>query len=131
MTTGQKWRDLTGNYTRYGDVNDLLQEADDMYIIANAGDETTIEFSAADLPQLQDGWKRDFLINCVGWVKDGDLNTGLGQTVEPLPFHGMTRYPYGNEETYPSDPEHQEYMKTYNTRTVTIKQFQEALSGIK
>ncbi|MFC2125492.1 FG-GAP-like repeat-containing protein [Bacteroidota bacterium] len=128
VTTGQKWRDLTGDYTRYGDVNNLLQEADDMYIIANAGDETTIEFKASDLPVLLEGWKRDFLINCVGWVKDGDLNTALGQTVDPLPFHGMSRYPYGTNETYPSDPEHKKYRDTYNTRPVNTKKFRQALS---
>ncbi|MCK5370499.1 MAG: ASPIC/UnbV domain-containing protein, partial [Cyclobacteriaceae bacterium] len=93
VSIGQKWRDLTGTYTRYGDVTELLQEADDMYIIANAGDETTISFDAAKLPKLHEGWKRDFLIYSVGWVKDGDLNTALGQTVEPLPFHGMSQYP--------------------------------------
>ncbi|HJX72446.1 MAG TPA: FG-GAP-like repeat-containing protein, partial [Bacteroidales bacterium] len=72
VTTDPKWRDLVGNYTRYGDVLPLLTEADDMYIIKNAGDETTIEFSAEELPELPEGWKRDFLIHSVGWVKDGD-----------------------------------------------------------
>ena len=125
VTTGQKWRDLTGAYTRYGDVTELLQEADDKYIIANAGDETTITFDATKLPELQDGWKRDFLIYSVGWVKDGDLNTALGQTVEPLPFHGMTQYPYGPSEHYPTDPEHQEYQKQYNTREVGTEDYKD------
>lgn len=125
VTTGQQWRDLTGNYTRYGDVTELLQKADNMYVIANAGDETTITFDAKVLPQLPEGWKRDFLIYSVGWVKDGDLNTAFGQTVEPLPFHGMSKYPYGPDEHYPDGPEYQQYHKKYNTRVVDLKAYQD------
>ena len=131
VTTDQKWRDLLGNYTRYGDVLPLLSKADDKYIIKNAGDETTIEFSAENLPELPKGWKRDFLIHSVGWVKDGDLNTATGKTVFPLPFHDMSRYPYGSEESYPSDPEYLEYMKAYNTRKVTTENFRKAIIEIE
>ena len=131
VTTKPIWRDLTGNYTRFGDVLPLLLEPDDMYVIKNAGDETTIEFDAISLPELPEGWKRDFLVHSIGWVKDGDLNTAHGQTVEPLPFHGMTRYPYGDEEIYPSDPEHQRYLKVYNTRVVDTEAFTRALIGEK
>jgi len=127
VTTEPIWRDLTGSYTRFGDVLPLLLEPDDMYVIKNAGDETTIEFDAASLPELPEGWKRDFLVHSVGWVKDGDLNTAHGQTVEPLPFHGMTSYPYGAEEAYPSDPAHQNYLKEYNTRSVDTEAFTRAL----
>ena len=125
VSTGQKWRDLTGSYTRYGDVTELLQSADDKYIIANAGDETTITFDAGSLPELSNGWKRDFLIYSVGWVKDGDLNTALGQTVEPLPFHGMSKYPYEKNEHYPQDKEHKEYQLKYNTRVVGTNDYKE------
>jgi len=114
-----KWRDLKGYYTRYGNVLPLLHEADNKYVITNAGDEISINFMADKLPGLQEGWKRDFVIYNVGWVKDGDLNTAFGNTVEPLPFHGMTRYPYGNNEAYPSDKEHEKYQMEYNTRKVT------------
>jgi len=127
VSTGQPWRDLLGSYTRYGDVLPLLTEADDKYIIKNAGDETSIEFNAKDLPALPKGWTRDFLIHSVGWVKDGDLNTASGKTVGPLPFHGMTRYPYGPDESYPTDKEHNEYLKEYNTREVTTESFSGAI----
>ncbi len=30
-------------------------------------------------PEVPEGWKRDFLVHSVGWVKDGDLNTAEGQ----------------------------------------------------
>ena len=131
ISEGQKWRDLTGNYTRYGDVRELLMEPDDMYIILNGGDEISIRFDASKLPDLPQGWKRDFLIYSIGWVKDGDMNTATGNTVGPLPFHGMTKYPYGENESYPSDPKHTSYRKTYNTRTVTTDDFQHVLSQLK
>jgi len=88
-----KWRDLSGNYTRYGDVLPLLTESDNKYIISNAGDEASIEFNATGVSEIPAGWKRDFFIHSVGWVKDGDINTALGNTVLPLPFHGMSAYP--------------------------------------
>ena len=133
ITKGQKWRDLTGNYTRYGDVLLLLQKADDEYIIADGGDEISIDFYAAKLPQLPKGWKRDFLIYSEGWVKDGDLNTAYGQTVEPLPFHKMPAYPHGKNAAYPTDKEHREYQQKYNTRKVTTFDFKNALrsAGLK
>ena len=129
VSTDPKWRDLTGSYTRFGDVLPLLLEADDMYVIKNAGDETTIEFDASSLPDLPQGWKRDFLIHSVGWVKDGDLNTAHGQEVDPLPFHGMSSYPYGAKEAYPADAEHMNYLKEYNTRRVDTRDFARALVG--
>ncbi len=127
ISTEPKWRDLTGYYTRYGDVLPLLLESDDRYVIINAGDEVTIEFDAALLPELKPSWSRDFLIYSNGWLKDGDLNTAQGKTVSPLPFHGMSRYPYGSDEFYPQDEEHQEYLEEYNTRKVTNKRFRERL----
>ena len=118
VTTEAQWRDLSGYYTRYGDVNALLQEVDDMYVILNAGDEITVEFDAARLPSLKPGWVRDFILYSDGWDKDGDINTLTSQTVEPLPFHGMSAYPYPETERYPDDEAHQQYRREYNTRRV-------------
>ena len=115
----RQWRDLGGYYTRYGDVTPLLQRIDDMYVILNAGDEMTVEFDAAQLPPLKEGWARDFILFSDGWDKDGDINTLLSQTVDPLPFHGMSAYPYPDEESYPDDLEHLRYRLEYNTRRVT------------
>jgi cytochrome c-type biogenesis protein CcmH/NrfG len=123
----KKWRDLSGNYTRYGDVLPLLTESDNKYIISNAGDETSIDFDSKVLPELKSGWKRDFLIHCVGWVKDGDLNTASGNSVLPLPFHGMKSYPPSVNDSYPKDPELQKYIKEYNTRVVTSDDFRNAI----
>ena len=131
VSTGPRWRDLTGDYTRFGDVVDLLQDPDNRYIIANAGEETTINFDAGAAPPLPEGWSRDFLIYSVGWVKDGDMNTAEGNRVEPLPFHGMNSYPYGAEESYPDTPELRRYRQEYNTRTVTDEDFRRTLVGMK
>ena len=118
VTTDAQWRDLAGYYTRYGDVNPLLQAVDDMYVILNAGDEITVEFDASRLPALKPGWVRDFVLYSDGWDKDGDINTLTSQTVEPLPFHGMSAYPYPDTEHYPDDPAHRRYRLEYNTRRV-------------
>jgi hypothetical protein len=127
VTTDPKWRDLTGDYTRYGDVLPLLTEADSKYVISNAGDETSVAFSEKGLPALPKGWKRDFLIHCVGWVKDGDINTAFGKTVLPLPFHGMKSYPPGKDDIYPADADHQQYLKKYNTRKINGDAYLNAL----
>lgn len=123
----RKWRDLSGNYTRYGDVLPLITLNDNKYIISNAGDETSVRFDAAVLPLLKNGWKRDFLIHTVGWVKDGDLNTAFGNTVLPLPFHRMKSYPPSGKDVYPADPELQKYNIEYNTRVVTDDDFRNAI----
>ena len=118
VTQAAQWRDLAGYYTRYGDVNSLLQAVDDMYVILNAGDEITVEFDASRLPTLKAGWVRDFILYSDGWDKDGDINTLTSQTVEPLPFHGMSKYPYPETEHYPDDEVHRRYQREYNTRRV-------------
>ena len=122
-----KWRDLPGNYTRYGDVLPLLTDSDNKYIISNAGDEATIKFDEKKLPELRKGWKRDFLIRSVGWVKDGDLNTAFGNSVMPLPYRGMSSYPPAKNDKYPDDPELKKYHQEYNTRVITRDSYLNAL----
>jgi len=126
VDTTWKWRDLTGYYTRFGDVLPLLTGADNKYIITNAGDETSVWFSAEGLPAPEKGWKRDFLIRSVGWVKDGDMNTAHGSTVLPLPFHGMKSYPPGETDVYPNDPDLEKYNREYNTRRIDREDYLKA-----
>jgi len=118
VSTDPMWSDLAGTYTRYGDVTDLVQAGDDMYVVSNAGDEITLRFSADQLPALPAGWTRTFLIYTDGWVKDGDLNTATGDRVDPLPFRGQTTYPHGPGDAYPDDSSHRAYLETYQTRVV-------------
>ena len=110
------WNPTAGNYTRYGAVENLLQDLDDRMVIMGSGDEVRLRFNARDLPPLPAGWKRDFLLLVDGWAKDADANTAFSQTVLPLPFHAMSSYPYPAAEHYPQDQIHQDYLREYNTR---------------
>jgi tetratricopeptide (TPR) repeat protein len=110
------WNPTPGLYTRYGDVRPLLAEVDDRLLILGSGDEIRLSFDASALPPLPPGWRRDFLLHVDGWAKDADANTAFSQTVEPLPFHGMSRYPYPSGERFPDGPEHRLYREHYNTR---------------
>ncbi len=110
------WNPTPGMYTRYGDVRPLVQAADDRLVIMGSGDELRLLFPADRLPALRPGWQRDFLLLVDGWAKDGDYNTAFSQSVEPLPFHAMSAYPYPASEHFPDDAEHRAYREEYNTR---------------
>lgn len=112
------WRTIEGAFTRFGDVRQLLQGSDDMYAILAPGDEVTIEFDASAAGTPPAGWRRTFLLYSDGWIKDADLNTAFGNSVEPLPFHAIKSYPYSAGDAYPSDSTHARYRKEYNTRVV-------------
>ena len=111
------WAPIAGTFSRYGDVLPLLDRSDDRYVIFGPGDETALQFDATAAPALSPGWTRDFVLYTDAWMKDADLNTASGGTVGPLPFHGMSRYPYGSDEAYPTDAVHREFVETYNTRS--------------
>ena len=110
------WNPTPGRYTRYGDVLELTTDVDDRMVIMGSGDELALEFDARSLPPLPAGWRRDWLLKVDGWAKDRDANTAFSQTVEPLPFHGMSGYPYRADESFPSTPAHREWIEKYNTR---------------
>ncbi len=112
------WDPTPGTYTRYGDVLPLINDdkPDDRLLIMGSGDELRLQFPTRNLPPLPAGWRRDFLLLVVGWAKDGDFNTAHSQTVEPLPFHGMSAYPYPKPEHFPDDTLHQDWAEQYNTR---------------
>ena len=51
------------------------------------------------------GWTRTFLLYGDGFSKEMDLHSASPDALEPLPFHGMTSYPYRPTESYPdADP---------------------------
>ena len=112
------WRPIEGAFTRYGDVLPLLEAPDDRYVIMAPGDEMTVSFDAASAAQPPGGWTRTFLLYTVGWIKDADMNTAFGNTVEPLPFHGIREYPLAEGESYPADDARERYRREYNTRVV-------------
>jgi cytochrome c-type biogenesis protein CcmH/NrfG len=116
VSSASFWNPTPGMYTRYGDVRDLLRDVDDRMVIMGSGDEMRLRFGASDLPPLAAGWKRDFLLKVDGWAKDRDPNTAFSASVEPLPFHAMSRYPYPANEHYPTGAVHEQYRSEYNTR---------------
>jgi Flp pilus assembly protein TadD len=118
VTRESPWRPITGSATRFGDVRPLLEGSDDQYVVMVPGDETTVEFDASRLTEPRPGWTRTFLLYSDGWIKDSDLNTAYGTTIEPLPYHAIRSYPYGAGDAYPSDSARQRYLREYNTRII-------------
>jgi hypothetical protein len=112
------WKAHLGNYTRYGDVRELLLGIDDMYVVTRNGDEMQIDFDATKLPALPAGWRRDFLVFADGFGKDMDIHSARPDTIGELPYHGMKAYPYAAGDAYPNDARRQRYLREYNTRTV-------------
>ena len=108
----------TGNYTRYGDVTDLVRAPDDEYVIFGSGDEVAVDFDSTHLPEPPDGWTRDYFFYANGFAKDMDFYAAHGDTVSPLPFHTLVPYPYPKGIGYPEDERHLKYMLEYNTRGV-------------
>ncbi len=121
-----RWADMAGFYTRFGDVAALLGEADDRYVVMMGGDAVRLRFDPSALPPLPAGWVRDYLVVLDGWDKDADKNTVAGQTVEPLPFHGMDDDRYG-ELAFPAGPSHDEFVREYLTRRGGPDEFRDAL----
>jgi hypothetical protein len=112
------WKLMPGHYTREGDVRELLLNADDMFVISRPGDEISLSFDASKLAPLPRGWTRTFLLYADGFSKEMDINSASPDQVLPLPFHGMTKYPYGASESYPMTAARRAYMERYNTRLV-------------
>ena len=108
------WLPFPGRYTLYGDVGELLEEADDRSVILAPGDEIALEFDASGLPPVPAGWTRTVFLQSQGWDKDADRNTYEAQQMEPLPFRAMKSY----GEPFPDTPELREYVEEWLTRVV-------------
>ncbi|WP_422926171.1 FG-GAP-like repeat-containing protein [Singulisphaera sp. PoT] len=127
MGEGQRWNDLIGLYTRFGDVAELIEKVDDRYVIANAGDELMLRFPAPPAPP--DGWTRDFVLIGDGWNKDGDYNTAFSKTVLPLPSHARPEYDKapGELEDDPVFRAHPDDWQRFHTRYVSPRVFFQGL----
>ncbi|MFL6256929.1 MAG: FG-GAP-like repeat-containing protein [Pyrinomonadaceae bacterium] len=126
-STGQRWRDLVGYYTRFGDVRELLAETDDRVVIANAGDELLLRF--AEQPAPPAGWARDYVLVGNGWIKDGDYNSEFSKTVLPLPSRDQEYYttPPTRLEDDPVYRRHPQDWENFHTRYVTPQVFKGGL----
>jgi len=67
-----------GFYTRFGDVKELVESADDAVAIFGPGEEVEMEFEAPPGEGI-------FVLELKGWCKDKDLLTKDGETVGPIP----------------------------------------------
>ena len=110
----------SGNFTQYGDVTALVQSADNMYVIGRQGDQVTLDFPISNLTAPAPGMVRDYFFFVACWFKDppGGWGYGFTFTVDPLPFMGMSGFPYTTAESYPYDAAHLAYLKQYNTRVI-------------
>jgi len=95
----------------------LLRKVDDRFAIFGSGEELALEFDPAGLPEVPQGWKRDYFFFAHGYEKDMDFYAAEANTVEPLPFDGMNVYPPAGK--YPTDAAHTDYELEFNTRFVT------------
>jgi Tfp pilus assembly protein PilF len=126
-STGQRWRDLVGYYTRFGDVRELLAGVDDRVVISNGGDELLLRFP--ERPAPPEGWARDYLLIGNGWIKDGDYNSMFSKTVLPLPSRDREYYttPPTRLEDDPVYRRFPQDWQNYHTRYVTPRAFNDAL----
>ena len=128
-STAPQWRDLSGFYTRFGDVKELLAATDDRYVIMNAGDEMSLRFPAQAPPPA--GWVRDYVIAGDGWIKDGDYNSAESKSVMPYPYHARKEYDTP-ATTLDQDWEYRHHRNdwlTYQTRYVDDSAFRDALQN--
>lgn len=129
--TTQRWRDLVGYYTRFGDVRELMAKVDDRYVLMNAGDELRFLFRAE--PPPPQGWVRDYILIGDGWIKDGDYNSEFSKTVLPLPSHDRREYTsvaprLEDDPVYRRFPED---WQRYHTRYIAPDNFRRALQPTK
>ena len=118
VTGASPWKTLVGAYTREGDVRPLVHDSDDMFVIAMPGDQIAVAFDIAAFPPLAPDRTRTFLLYADGFSKEMNPRSATPDRLGPLPFHRMTRYPYGSDEAYPSTPAHRESLMRYQTRLI-------------
>ena len=112
----------SGNFTSYGDVTQLVLNEDDEFVIGRQGDAVSLRFPTANLAPIPEGMGRDYFFFVACWFKVEYANYGFGPgfgfTVDPLPFHNMSGFPYPlDTESYPYDA-HLRYMQEDNTRVI-------------
>ena len=106
-----------GHFTRYGDVRELLGASDDRMIVMRRGDGVEMRFDgivrAAPGRETTVFMMTDLVFKPRKWLTDAHATT-LTENVEPLPFHGMGRYP--PSASFPNDTAHKSWLDQYQTR---------------
>ncbi|MDM8560901.1 FG-GAP-like repeat-containing protein [Candidatus Parabeggiatoa sp. HSG14] len=116
LDMGVPFKNMTGDFTRFGDVRELLKNVDDQFVIMARGEEIALEFDASTLPKLPKGWSRTLVLHSDGYCKDMDIYTAEPDTVNPLPYHAMKNYPPA--EPNPNLSALKEYQRVWNTRRI-------------
>jgi len=114
------WKLMPGDYTRTGDVASLVASADDRLVVAMSGDELALVFDGTRLPALIPGRRRTFVLHATGYSKEMDLHSASPYEVGPLPFRGMTTYPYGFPERHPHQDEMEQFAKRRVLREIPL-----------
>ncbi|HEX8355439.1 MAG TPA: hypothetical protein VF611_21205, partial [Pyrinomonadaceae bacterium] len=112
------WKAFPGRYTREGDVRELLESTDDVFVVSRAGDEIGLSFDASALPALPAGWTHTFLLYADGFSKEMNIHSSSPDRLAPLPFHGMKAYPPATPKAHPPGAARFDYLERYNTRVV-------------
>jgi len=111
------WDRTPGGWvTRYGDVRELVDQADDKLALLDGGDELALAFDAKAAAPVAAGMTRDYFLHVIGWDKDADFHVGAGWKVEPLPFRGMHDQEYGQEPRPHTRDD--SWIQKFNTRWV-------------
>jgi hypothetical protein len=107
---------IHGDFTRYGDVRPLLEEADDRFVIMAHGDEIVFEFK--DPPAKPNMDRYVFLDADVFYtIKYSVTGALLTNSIYPLPFHGMKTYPYAPAQwKYNGDADYHKHLRHWNKR---------------
>ncbi len=80
-------RYMQGAYSQLGDITPLVNNHDNALAIIAAGEGIELSF-IGDLPELQQGLNRYFILQFKGWAKDMDILTKDGETLSPIPSNG-------------------------------------------
>lgn len=116
LERGVPFKHMSGDFTRFSDVRELLETVDDRFVIMARGEEIALEFDATALPRLPPQWTRTLVLHTDGYCKDMDLYTAFPESVEPLPRHGMKNYP--PREPAPDIKAVERYQRRWNTRHI-------------
>jgi hypothetical protein len=118
VSLSSPWKTMPGRYTRTGDVRELLAAADDLFVVSKPGDAIALSFDARGLPPVPPGGARTFLLHGDGFSKEMDINSASPDVVLPLPFHGLTHYPYEPGEAPERLRKQAARAEAFNTRVV-------------
>jgi hypothetical protein len=91
------WSPMHGRFTAYGPVESLIDTADGRYVVFGSGDELALSFEV-DQPPPPPSQTRSYLLEFIGYVKDGDRYTAHPGWVEPMPYLGLDQYPPPQDE---------------------------------